>query len=387
MFSTVVCALSRAYLESIAKKYIDEALVHEKAGNLVEAAKTYRRAAQVLMTIVSNYPHDPLASVYREIAESLRKKADALEGKIERETKIAVSGGEEEDYHRIAKEFVLEDKPPVTFDEIVGLEEAKQALLDCIVYPSKRPDLFPLGWPRGILLYGPPGCGKTMLAAAVANEIDCVFMQVDAANIMSKWLGDAEKRVAAIFKYAREKYSKERKPVVIFIDEADALLGIYEHELGGEARVRNQFLKEMDGLNTKGRNLMIYVIAATNKPWKLDMGFIRRFQRRIYVPPPDLEMRKQLFQHYTKYIKFSDDVDFDELARATEGYSACDIRDVVMEAYLITVRELFRRGNLDSDPRPVTMEDFRIVLRRKKPSITPEIIRLYEEWSKRFGST
>jgi len=378
--------LSRAYLESIAKKYIDEALIHEKAGNLQEAAKIYRKAAQVLMTIVSNYPQDPLAAVYREIAEGLKKKADALEGKLEKEMKIAVSGGEEEDYRRIAREFVLEEKPPVTFDEVIGLEEAKQALFDCIVYPSKRPDLFPLGWPRGILLYGPPGCGKTMLAAAVANEIDCVFMQVDAANIMSKWLGDAEKRVAAIFRYARDRYLEEGKPVVIFIDEADALLGIYEHELGGEARVRNQFLKEMDGLSTKGRNLMIYVIAATNKPWKLDLGFIRRFQKRIYVPPPNMETRKLLFQHYTRYIKLSNDVDFDELARATEGYSACDIRDIVMEAYLITVRELFRSGNIDSEPRPVTMNDFRRVLERKRPSITPEMVRMYEEWSKRFGS-
>ena len=353
---------------------------------MTEAAKAYRKAARILMTIVSNNPSDPLSSMYREIAESLKKKADALEKRLEGETKIAVRGGEEDDYERIAREFVLEEKPPVTFDDIVGLEEAKQTLLDCIVYPSKRPDLFPLGWPRGILLYGPPGCGKTMLAAAVANEIDCIFMQVDAANIMSKWLGDAEKRVAAIFRYARKRSSEEKKPVVIFIDEADALLGVYEHELGGEARVRNQFLKEMDGLATKGRDVMVYVIAATNKPWKLDMGFLRRFQRRVYVPPPNLEARRMLFEHYTKCLRLSPDVDFDELAKATEGFSASDIRDVVMEAYLITVRELFKSGRLDDDPRPVTMNDFRKVLARKRPSITPEMVRLYEEWSKRFGS-
>jgi len=379
--------LSRAYLESIARKYIDEALIHEKAGNLTEAAKAYRKAARILLTIVSNNPSDPLSSMYREIAESLKKKADALEKRLEGETKIAVRSGEEDDYERVAKEFVLEEKPPVTFDDIVGLEEAKQTLFDCIVYPSKRPDLFPLGWPRGILLYGPPGCGKTMLAAAVANEIECVFMQVDAANIMSKWLGDAEKRVAAIFRYARRRSAEERKPVVIFMDEADALLGVYEHELGGEARVRNQFLKEMDGLVNKGRDVMVYVIAATNKPWRLDMGFLRRFQRRVYVPPPNLEARKMLFEHYTKCIRLAPDVDFDELARATEGFSASDIRDVVMEAYLITVRELFKSGRLDDEPRPVTMSDFKRVLARKRPSITPEMVRLYEEWSKRFGST
>jgi len=377
--------LSRAYLESIARKYIDQALIHEKAGNATEAAKAYRKAAEILLTIANNHPQDPLSYTYIEIAKSLRKKADSLEKSVKE--KIAVqSGSAEDDVESIAKEFVVEEKPPVRFEDIIGIEEAKQAIMDSIVYPVKRPDLFPLGWPRGILLYGPPGCGKTMLAAAVANEIDGVFMQVDAANIMSKWLGDAEKRVAAIFKYARRVSSESGKPVIIFIDEADALLGVYEHELGGEARVRNQFLKEMDGLNTKIERTFVYVIAATNKPWKLDMGFLRRFQRRIYVPPPDREARKALFEHYTRFIRLAEDVDFDRLAEMTEGYSASDIKEIVMEAHLRTVRELFRSGDIYGEPRPVTMEDFVEVLQRKRPSITPEMIRMYEEWTKLFGS-
>ena len=377
--------MSRAYLESIARKYIDQALIHEKAGNATEAAKAYRKAAEILLTIANNHPQDPLSYTYIEIAKSLRKKADSLEKSVKE--KIAVqSGSAEDDVESIAKEFVVEEKPPVRFEDIIGIEEAKQAIMDSIVYPVKRPDLFPLGWPRGILLYGPPGCGKTMLAAAVANEIDGVFMQVDAANIMSKWLGDAEKRVAAIFKYARRVSSESGKPVIIFIDEADALLGVYEHELGGEARVRNQFLKEMDGLNTKIERTFVYVIAATNKPWKLDMGFLRRFQRRIYVPPPDREARKALFEHYTRFIRLAEDVDFDRLAEMTEGYSASDIKEIVMEAHLRTVRELFRSGDIYGEPRPVTMEDFVEVLQRKRPSITPEMIRMYEEWTKLFGS-
>lgn len=378
--------MSRAYLESIARKYIDQALIHEKAGNAVEAAKAYRKAAEILLTIANNNPQDPLSYTYIEIAKSLQKKADSLEKSVKE--KIAVqSGGAEDDVESIVKEFIVEERPPIRFEDIIGIEEAKQAIMDSIVYPVKRPDLFPLGWPRGILLYGPPGCGKTMLAAAVANEIDGVFMQVDAANIMSKWLGDAEKRVAAIFRYARKVSSETGKPVIIFIDEADALLGVYEHELGGEARVRNQFLKEMDGLTAKMGKHFVYVIAATNKPWKLDMGFLRRFQRRIYVPPPDREARKALFEHYTRFIKLADDVDFDKLADLTEGYSASDIKEIVMEAHLRTVRELFKSGNIYGDPRPVTMNDFIEVLQRKRPSITPEMIRMYEEWTKLFGSS
>lgn len=378
-------SLSRAYLEALARRYLNDALTNEKVGNIHEAAKYYRKAAEILMLIANNYPSDPLAKMYRELADSYMRKAKELE----RSEIIPVSSGPTKDMSEsdIVEEFIVKEKPRVRFEDIIGLDEAKQAIIDSIVYPSKRPDLFPLGWPRGILLYGPPGCGKTMLAAAVANEVDGVFMHIDAANIMSKWLGEAEKRVAMIFRYAYRVSEEQGKPVIIFIDEADALLGVYEHEIGGEARVRNQFLKEMDGLNSKSAKHLVYVIAATNKPWKLDIGFLRRFQRRIYVPPPNRDARRALFEYYTRYIRVAPDVDFDLLADRTEGYSASDIRDVVMEAHLITIRELFKSGNIYGEPRPVTMNDFLYVISRRRPSISRELLKLYEEWSQRFGGT
>ena len=133
-----------------------------------------------------------------------------------------------------------------------------------------RPDLFPLGWPRGILLYGPPGTGKTLLAAAVASDIDGHFMNVDASTIMSKWLGEAEQNVAKLFKSAKRMMDEDGVvSIVIFIDEVDSLFGKGGGEnggTGGEARVRNQFLKEMDSISDKGKNLPLYVIGATNKP-------------------------------------------------------------------------------------------------------------------------
>ena len=377
--------MSRAYLEALARRYLNDALTNEKVGNVHEAAKCYRKAAEILMLIANNYPNDPLAKMYRELADSYTRKARELE----RGEAIPISSGSTKDVSEsdIVEEFIVRERPRVRFEDIVGLDEAKQAIIDSIVYPSKRPDLFPLGWPRGILLYGPPGCGKTMLAAAVANEVDGVFMQIDAANIMSKWLGEAEKKVAMIFRYAHRVSEEQGKPVIIFIDEADALLGVYEHEIGGEARVRNQFLKEMDGLNSKSSKHLVYVIAATNKPWKLDIGFLRRFQRRIYVPPPNRDARKALFEYYTRYIRIAPDVDFDTLAERTEGYSASDIRDVVMEAHLITIRELFKSGNVFGEPRPVTMDDFLYVISRRRPSISRELLKLYEELSQRFGGT
>ena len=159
-------------------------------------------------------------------------------------------------------ELVLKEKPNVSWDQVVGLETGKKAIKEAIVYPVERPDLFPLGWPRGILLFGPPGCGKTLLAAAVATEIDAAFVSVDAASVMSKWLGEAEQKVAKLFNQARKTASNGR-PAILFIDELDSLIGVHSNEVGGETRVRNQFLKEMDGVMDKGKKLHVYVIGAT----------------------------------------------------------------------------------------------------------------------------
>ena len=134
------------------------------------------------------------------------------------------------------------------------MNDAKKALRESITFPSMRPDLFPLGWPRGILLYGPPGTGKTLLAAAVAADIDGYFMNVDASTIMSKWLGEAEQNVSKLFKSAKNMLEEGNASVVIFIDEVDSLFGKRDQEIGGESRVRNQFLKEMDGIDDKGKH-------------------------------------------------------------------------------------------------------------------------------------
>ncbi len=384
-------------LEEAASKYASEAIRLDSQGAVGMAIQMYQRAISTLIKLAKLYPDYQLNKIYLERAKKYEERVRALQ----MARGINPDHLSKEDYNleeRISNrveplkasytDLVLEEKPNVKWEEIVGLEEAKRSLRECIVFPTKRPDLFPLGWPRGILLFGPPGCGKTMLAAAVASEIEANFITVDAASIMSKWLGEAEKNVANLFDSARKLIEKDRIPVVIFIDEIDSLLGLRTHEVGGEVRVRNQFLQEMDGINDKGKNLPLYLIGATNKPWALDPAFLRRFQKRIYVPLPEFKGRVDMFKLYTQPLILDPKVDIEELADLTEGYTGSDVRDICQAVQLRVVSELFESGealdNRDSKPRKITMTDFKEVLKVRKPSVSTEMLKAYIAWSSNF---
>lgn len=365
-------------LEKLAADRAREAVKYDKLGMKGEAVANYKEAIQLLLKLI-RFTEDPvMKKVYEEKARQYKERLEALLEKSLESSYTSVKNGRE------PESYLVVDPPPIKWDDVMGLEEAKRVLKESIIYPSLRPEFFPLGWPRGILFFGPPGCGKTMLAAAAANEIDAVFMQADASMIMSKWLGESEKNIASLFEKAR-KYEREGKPVIILIDEVDSLTAFRENEVGGEARARNQLLKEMDGLQDKGRTPRIYVIAATNKPWLLDEPFIRRFQKRIYIPLPDYRSRLSMFKHYTRRLDMDEAVDFDELARLTEGYSGADISQLCMEVQLKVVSELFERGGGEK-PRKITMNDFLEVMKKVKPSISMESLKKMTEWATKYGA-
>jgi SpoVK/Ycf46/Vps4 family AAA+-type ATPase len=203
---------------------------------------------------------------------------------------------------------------------------------------------------------------------------------------MSKWLGESERNVLQLFNKARD-VSENGQPAIVFLDEVDSLMGVRGEEVGGEVRVRNQFLKEMDGILDKKKKYHVYVIGATNKPWVLDEPFIRRFQKRIYVPLPDIKARMDMLQLYAANLKFNNNVDFAELGRMTEGYSGGDIRDLFQSTQLKVVRDFFqqgRAGDPNAIPDPITMEDFQTIITTRRPSVSQSNLKHYYDWDETF---
>jgi len=242
---------------------------------------------------------------------------------------------------RIRPEVIPAGKIGVTFDDIGALENVKESLQELVMLPLRRPDLFKGGLLKpckGILLFGPPGTGKTMLAKALATEANASFVNVSMSTITSKWFGEDEKNVRALFSLAAKV-----SPTIIFIDEVDSMLGqrsrVGEHE--AMRKIKNEFMAHWDGLLSKSTERVL-VLAATNRPFDLDEAIIRRFQRRIMVGLPNAESRERILRTLLAKEKLEEGFDFKELATMTDGYTGSDLKNLCTAAAFRPVRDFLK---------------------------------------------
>ncbi|AEA48091.1 CDC48 family AAA ATPase [Archaeoglobus veneficus] len=350
--------LERDILRSMLRAIADQ--THGFVGADIEAL-----CKEAAMKALRRYlPHIDLNSeeIPAEVLESIRVTFDDF--------REAMKGIEPS-----AMREVLVEIPKVSWKDVGGLEDVKREIVEAVEWPLRYPEKFRrfgIRPPKGVLLYGPPGTGKTLIAKAVANETKANFISVKGSELLSKWLGESEKAVRKIFRKARQV-----APCIIFFDEIDAIAPMRGIEEGSRAveRVVNQLLTEMDGLeDLEG----VIVIGATNRPDILDPALLRpgRFDRLVYVRPPDKRSRLAIFKIHTRSMPLSDDVDLVELADITEGYVGADIEAVCREAVMLALRE-----NMDSER--IEMRHFLEALKKIKPSITESMLNFYERFEEK----
>ncbi|KAG8663502.1 hypothetical protein MANES_01G217300v8 [Manihot esculenta] len=306
------------------------------------------------------------------------------------------------------KKLLADVIPPsdigVTFDDIGALENVKDTLKELVMLPLQRPELFGKGQLtkpcKGILLFGPPGTGKTMLAKAVATEAGANFINISMSSITSKWFGEGEKYVKAVFSLA-----SKIAPSIVFVDEVDSMLGRRENPGEHEAmrKMKNEFMVNWDGLRTKDKERVL-VLAATNRPFDLDEAVIRRLPRRLMVNLPDAPNREKILRVVLAKEELAPDVDLEAVANITDGYSGSDLKNLCVTAAHCPIRELLEKEKKErilalaenrtlpplyssSDVRPLKLEDFKYAHEQVCASVSSESTNMNEllQWNDLYG--
>jgi len=357
--------------EVSARALLLHARLAQQAGELKLAARQYAQACEI----------DPLlgdAELERELANYLPKrpsptlpKASSIPNADEDEQLKTASGDESFDAERLpggdlpgeSDPGIDLENPDLTFADVGGMDRVKEEIRMKIILPLKQPELFKAYGKKaggGILLYGPPGCGKTFMARATAGEVKAGFLAVGISDVLDMWIGQSEKNLHAIFEQARS-----HRPCVLFFDEVDAL-GANRTDMlkSGGRQIINQFLSELDGVSSSNEGVLI--LAATNAPWHLDPAFRRpgRFDRIIFVPPPDQPARAAILRLMLRG-KPVENVDFEAVAKKTDGFSGADLKALVDLAVEEKLREAMKAGEL----KPLMGKDLLEAAKRHKPTV------------------
>ncbi|XP_077992201.1 fidgetin-like protein 1 [Glandiceps talaboti] len=282
---------------------------------------------------------------------------------------------------------IMDHGPPIAWDDIAGLEFAKTTIKEIVIWPMLRPDIFKglRGPPKGLLLFGPPGTGKTLIGKCIACQSGATFFSISASSLTSKYVGEGEKMVRALFAVARC-----HQPAVVFIDEIDSLLTQRvdgEHE--SSRRIKTEFLVQLDGAGTDSGD-RILVVGATNRPQEIDEAARRRLVKRLYIPLPELPARRQIVENLLSQQSYSlSDHEINQMCEKTEGYSGADMANLCREAALGPIRciQVADIQHISADQvRPILYQDFEEALRNVRPSVSQKDLDVYLEWNQQYGS-
>lgn len=358
------------------KQHHDEGIAAHKAGDYPKARMHYLMAAKYLCAMAketdTEFKDQRLKKAQRliDIAKELEGKDKVQKGKSTKAQSVPVD--EEEEVK--ADKWVVTNPPETSFDDVAGLEDVKKAINLRVIYPLRNPEITKRFGKRaggGVLLYGPPGTGKTMIARAIACELDATFMSIKCSDIMSKWVGSAEKNLKELFDSARK-----HERCVIFMDETESIVAKRGSGSTVMNRVIPEFLAQVDGLEK--RENMLLLLGATNRPWDMDEAALRpgRFDELIYVPLPDIEARRKMLDINFADVPKADDIDIDHLAERIEGYSGADIKGFTESVTDFPYQRQIEAGT----EQTVTADDIEKALQRVKPSVDAKMLTRYENY-------